>query len=781
MMEQEGAENAQTVNKRDLHVYWVREIERYERKAAKFLRVGKKVLERYTAEKRDENSTTVQYNALWSNMQTLRPALYAKDPKPEVERRFKDKDPVGRVASDVLERCLSYCIQKTGFGDSMRQAVQDRLLPGRGVVWVRYVPTMAPMDGEVPNDATQITDDIPPEQVVWEDVIPEFVPWNDFGHTVARTWAEADAVWRIAYMDRKELCKRFGDELGKQVPLDQQSDPSDNRSAQESIQTEDGKKATIYEIWDKRTKRAIWLQRGMQKVLDVRDDPLKLEGFWPCPKALQATITSNSIIPVADYYIWSDQAGELDRLTQRIAMLTKAIKVVGVYDSSVPALQQLLNQGVENRLVPVDSFAAFAEKGGLVGAVQLLDVKMVADILLSLYDARDHVKQDLYEISGLSDLLRGASDPEETAAAQKIKAGFASVRLKDMQRDVQYFARDTLKIMGEIICEHFSLDTIKAMCGVELLTAQEKQQIQQQIAAMQQHQQKMQMLQQQVQQAQQSGQQINPMMVEQAQMAIGPAPQPPDPKRMELMKQPSWDDVHGLLQDGAHRSFRIDIETDSTIAQDEQQERESRLEFASTMSELLQGAEKIVTTAPELALAIAETFMFVLRSYRVGRPTESAFQEAMDKLVAKAEQPQPPKPEPSVQVAQIKAQSDQHQAQQNAQLEQQKQQGEQQVAMFQAKLDAWVAQQEQQAQQQQAQAQAQVDAHYKALEAAQNERLEQMRMAMEQQSQRAEQSMQLLLQHLKGQQAVEVAEIGAQTTLQAAQISAARAGSEGDE
>ncbi|MBV8649693.1 hypothetical protein [Paludibacterium sp.] len=758
------------LDKRGLQSSWVLEIERYERKAMKFHRVGKRVLERYTSEKREETSTQVQYNVLWSNIQTLAPALYAKDPKPEVERRFKDQDPVGRVASDVLERCLNYTIQKKRFGDIMRQAVLDRLLPGRGVTWVRYMPyikAIPPAD-----DASQVSDDTPVEEVTWEEAIPDFVPWTDFGHIVARTWQEVPAVWRIAYLDRDELCKRFGDEKGYQIPLDEKPEEAMRGDTPNEVSGENKQfKAKIYEIWDKRNKRVIWLHRGMQEVIDVRDDPLHLEDFWPCPLPLQGTTTSNSVIPVADYYMWSDQAGELDRVTARIAMLTKALKVVGVYDSSVPALAQLLNQGVDNRLVPVDAWAAFAEKGGLQGAVQLLDVSVVADVLLKLYDARDKVKQDLWEISGLNDLLRGASDPEETATAQQIKSNYASVRLKDMQRAVQNFARDLIKIMGEIICEHFSLDTIKVMSGVDLLTEQDKMMLQQQIQAAQAFQQRSQQLQQMVQNGQ-----IDP---QRAQMMAGQPPQPSDPQKLKLLQQPSWEQIEALLRDNAHRSFRIDIETDSTIAQDEQQERTSRLEFAEVVGKLLQGAEQAMQNAPELAPAMAETFMFVLRSYRVGRPTESAFQEAMDKLVAKANQPQPPKPDPSVQVAQIKAQTDQQKRQQESQLEQQRQQGEQQLAMFQAKLDAWVAQQQQQAQQEQAQAQAKMEAHYKAIEQAQEQRNEQLRMVMEERAAQADRNMQVILQHLKGAAAIEVAEIGASATLDAAQMNSARA-AEGD-
>jgi hypothetical protein len=756
---------ARTLDRAGLKARWVLEIERYERKAEQFTKKGKKIVERYTGERKDTETGTIRYNVLWSNLQTLRPALYGKDPTPEVERRFKDKDPVGRTASDVVERCLGYMINKQGFGDTMRQVVMDRLLPGRGVAWVRYLPHMrdAQVAGtqEVRDDGAGLTEDIEPvEEVHFEEVKFDYVHWQDFGHTVARTWQEVDAVWRIAYLDKNEVEKRFPN--ANDVPLDQ--DPEGVSKEQEGVDAL--KKAKVYEIWDKRTGRAIWLHKSVAGVLDVRDDPLHLEGFFPCPQPLQATTATSSFIPTADYTLWADQAAELDRLTQRIALITKAIKIVGVYDASVPALQSLLNGAAENKLVPVDTWAAFAEKGGLAGAVELLPIEQIAQVLLHLYEARDKVKNDLWEISGLNDLLRGASDPSTTATAEKIKAGFSSVRLKDMQRGVQLFARELVRLAGEIICEHFSVETIKQICGIQLLHDADKQLIQK-------HQ---------------------TMAQQQAQPGQPPAvPMPPiDPKMLELMQEPSWEDIEKLLRDNAARSFRIDIETDSTIAQDEQQEQQSRLAFAEMVGKMLEAAGDVIEKTPELAPAMAETFMFVLRSFKVGRPTESAFQEAMDKLVEKAAQPQQSKKDPAEikaasdqQIAQGKAQADAQKAQAQAQADQatetQRIQSEERLAQFQAQMDAQVAQAQQAAQQAQYEAQARLDAQYDAQTAAQNERLEQMRMANEQQNQQAQQTLQLILARLNNEAKIEVAQIAAETTLQAAQVSAAKAAESGSD
>jgi hypothetical protein len=626
-------------DKEKLQLFWVDQIAQYDRDAEPWVSRAKKIQKRYKDERGGNNasdSATTRYNILWSNIQTLKPALYAKDPTPEVERRFKDKDDAGRVASEVLERCLSYSISTSCFGSIMRQGVLDKLLCGRGTGWVRYVPHMRDVDlvgsEEIQDEGFSITDDVDEDEqqteqeIEYEEILYDFVYFEEFGHTKARTWEEVRAVWRMAYLDRDELVERFGEEIGATIPLDHKEDSKSESNA--------GKKATIYEIWDKKTEKAIWLSKEVKEILDERDDPLELEGFFPCPKPMFATLANDSTIPVPDYYLYQDQAISLDQLSQRIALITDAVKVAGVYDASAPGIGKLLLSGSENTLIPVDSWAVFSEKGGMQGAISMLPVLEIANVLNALYDIREKVKADLYEISGMSDIIRGASDPAETATAQQIKSNYASVRLDEMQRDVQRFACDLLKIGGQIIASQFQLETIKMISGIKLMTEQEKAVIQQQ-QAMQQG------------QLDQNGQPIQP---------------PPLPKEQaELMAEPTWEEVDALLKDNASRCFRIDVETDSTISQDAQQEQQSRLEFVQTIGQVLQGANAIAQTTPALLPAVKESVMFLLRSYKVGRTTEASFQTAMDKLGELSEQPpqgdgKGQKQDNSVQVETIKQQ-----------------------------------------------------------------------------------------------------------------------------
>lgn len=661
---------------------YIIEIETYTRTAQKFSTRGNKILRRYRDERRQADEDQVKYNILWSNIQTMLPACYAKNPKPQCERRFKDEDPVGRVASEVLERSITYYMDCSDFYDSARSSVLDRLLPGRGTLWVRYVPHFRDTDNdeddagteEVAEEGAQVTENIESDEVErgavgsdpsdaedgqeveYEEVVADYVHWECFGHNVARTWDEVYLVWREVYLDRRECVERFGKEIGEKIPLDY----SPKNLADEKI-TQDMKKARIFEMWDKRTKEAVWISKKYPDFLDRRDDPLKLEKFFPCPKPLLATTANDSILPTADYTEYQDQARELDQLTARISSVIRALKVCGIYDASAAGIDRLLSEGTENQLVPVEQWAMMREAGGLDGAISWFPLDKVAQTLKEMYAAREQIKNDLYEISGMPDIIRGANDPRATATAEKIKGQYGSIRLRSVQQDVQLFMRDTIRIMGEIIAEHISWQTLSMVSGVKLLSNQQKMQVQQ------------------MQQAAQMGAQV-----------------PPPPQDvMKLMAEPSWEDVEALLRNNAMRTFRLDIETDSTIGEDDQEVQASRIEFMKTVAPMIQQAIAAGESNPTIVPLMMETIKWTVRAFPQARGLEGIIDQTIDQL--SKQQPQQ-KPNPEMVKAQAQQQSEQLRAQTDLQIADKKAQLEMQKIQVDAQAKIQVAQAEQQAQ-----------------------------------------------------------------------------------
>lgn len=582
---------------------WVDEIETYERKFMSWEKRGKAINDSYRDNK-DGSRLQSKYNILWSNVQVLAPATYSTPPNPNIDRRFEVKDDLGRYSSLVLERAVSYYVKNDNFHKIMKQSVLDRLLAGRGVAWVRYCPVF--------EEPLQITDDEEDKEqedvsLLSEDVETDYVHWQDFGHCWARTWQEVRGVWRRVYMSRAELVKRFGADIGNKVPLDAKEKDKDNNSNDIS------KKATVYEIWDKAKKKAYWLNKSTEIFLDEQNDPLGLKNFFPCPEPIYATLVNDDLIPTADFVLYQDQAIELNVLTNRMNKILKALKIAGVYDGKAEGIGRLLSEGVENKLIPVDQFAALGDKG-LAGVFSLMPLGEIIQAITAINEAREVIKNDIYELTGISDIVRGASVASETATAQQIKGQYANLRLDDRQKDAARFAKDLIVIMTEIIAKHFSLDTIKAVSGVNLLTNAEKQQIQTQ-------QQQAQALSQQTQQ-----------------------PPKPLPEEIEqLMEMPSWEDVEELIRNDTAREFRIDIESDSTIKADQEAEKQARTEFLTAVSSFMQQA---VNVPPQMASLAMELLLFGVRGFKVSRELETSFEAMIEKMRKDAENPPPPMPNP---------------------------------------------------------------------------------------------------------------------------------------
>lgn len=692
-------------------------IKQYEREYASWQEKGRSVVKRYMDDRNARQTNRRRFNILWSNVQTLLPALYYHPPKPNVERRYRDKDPVGRVTADILERGCSYFINDCDFSASVEQAVLDRLLPGRGVIWFRYVPHFkdAEVQGtpEVQGEGYEISDTGEAQasagnessgggvdgggltqELDYEEVCTDYVHYEDFGHNVCRTWAEVTVVWRKVFLTRAELKARFGDDVGGKVPLDHSA--MDMKAARE---IDNDKKATVYELWDKVKKQAVWLHKDYGPLLDAKDDPLKLKKFFPCPEPLYTTRSNNDLIPSSDYKQYQDQAGELDELTARIYSLTKAIKVAGVYDASAPGLANLLSEGVENRLIPVETWAVFAEKGGLKGAVDFMPLQEIVEALMSLHESRDKVKETLYEITGLSDIMRGASDPGETATAQQIKGQYGSMRLGKMQQAVSRFTRDGVQIMAEIIALHFSQKTLAMITGVDLFTQSEKQQIQMQ-----------------QQQAQMMAQRAQAAPPPQGAPGVAPPPaappQPPPPIPPDVQKkltQPTWEEVEGLLHNNAAMHFRIGIETDSTIKADQEADKAARVEALSALGEFLGQAS---AAPPQLQPLMGEALLFLVRGFKGARSLESAVEDLVTNLQEhpiQAPDPNAAKAQADMQTAQLKAKTDMQKAQMD-------QQTDMQSASIKAQTDQAIEQMKLQHAKEMGQMQAQIDMVMKQME-----------------------------------------------------------------
>ena len=602
---------------------WLDDVAKYDREFKKWEGRSEKIIKRYRDDFRNSGQgyAMSKFNILWSNVQTLTAATFAKMPKPDVSRRFRDNDPVGRVASLILERALDYEISHyTDYRSNLKNGVQDRFLGGRATSWIRYEPHFQAAAMGVPTDGLQITEDVDEgdEELDYECAAVDYVHPNDFGHSVARTWEEVNRVWRKVYMTKDAGEGRFGKERWAMVPMDAkiplEQDRYSDMAGMDSLE-----RGCVYEGWDKSKKKAVWFTKGVKDFLDERDDPLGLEEFFPCPRPLWATLTNETLVPIPDFTLYQDQANELDILADRKDGLIKALQVKGVYDASETALARIFTEGENNTLLPVKNWQAFSEKAGLKGAIDIVDIIPIAQALEYCYKAERSIKADIYEITGISDIIRGNTEASETATAQQIKGQYASLRLKQYQEEVSLYATQILQIKAQIICKKYDPKTILQISAADQLSEQDKQ--------------------------------IIPKAME---LLIGV-----DRWVAFMQKVPVRE---GVKESNPLRSFRIEIAADTLVYMDEQAEKDSRIEFLTAVGTYMEKAGLILAQTPQQAAGpvsgmLMELLKFGVTAFKVGKGIEGIIDETAEKLKQIAAQPPaPPPPDPKLQVAQIQAQ-----------------------------------------------------------------------------------------------------------------------------
>lgn len=458
--------------------WWVALLDQVEKEMdRKWRESGDKIVNRYLDDRNENDSTlttsvdaSARYNIFWANVQIMKSALYATPPSPAVTRQNGDsKDDVARTAALMLERMLTIDINKdtSDMHAAFKHGVEDRLIPGMGQVWLRYdVETdMREVQPAIPEQLDPYTGQVIPAQeairkevIVKESAPCDYVHWRDFLWSPARTWEEVWWVARRVWMKKKAFVKRFGQERYDELKGNYDQDRAKGKGGPLPKGFSKGR-VEVFEVWCEDTNKVYWVNRFCDDLLETVDDPLKLDDFFPCPKPLFATHTTSNLYPRADYTMCQDQYMELDTLNDRITTLTRALRVVGVYDKQQPELARLLT-GPEFAMVAVDNWSMLAEKGGLKNSVDWFPVEQVAAVLEKLMAQRQAVIGQIYELTSISDIMRGASNARETAKAQTLKAQYSSVRLQLTQQDVAKWVMAAMKLKAEIIGRWFQPQTI---------------------------------------------------------------------------------------------------------------------------------------------------------------------------------------------------------------------------------------------------------------------------------------------------------------------------------
>lgn len=574
---------------------WLAEIKASEKWMSKWKESGRKITRRYLDRRDAQEENTNKINIFTTNTQILLATLYSKFPKPMVTREFEDQDDdVGRVAAEIVERCVKIRASDD-FDTSIRNVVQDRLVPGAGNVWFRYdaVTEKVEIPAVILPDGTEEAPASVGEKIVSEKVFTDYVFWEDMLWSPSRTWEKVRWVGRIVQMTKKDVEARFGKKIAELLSYRLMSVATDATATPGEAPNDDAVDyAQVYEIWCKRTKSVYWVVKGIEFILDKKPDMLGLKKFFPCPKPLLAMHSTSNFMPRPDFLMVQDQYEELDMINERITKLERAIKAVGIYDGTNAEIERIFTEAIDNTIIPSKSFSEFMEKGGMKGAIDWIPIEMFVNALEKLRQYRQDLIAQIYELTGISDIMRGSSKASETLGAQQLKAQYGSVKLQFLQMEVATFVEEALNIKAEIVVGKFQPQSIVQESNIEKSK--------------------------------------DPELIEPA---------------IALLKSPDW-------------QFRVEVHADSMAVPEFNAERDGRMMLLRAMAEMMTAAAPILEQSPEAGIGMLQVVQWAAASFRTGRTIEGVLDKAIQAMQKQAAQPKPAAPpDPVIEKAKIDAQT----------------------------------------------------------------------------------------------------------------------------
>lgn len=542
---------------------WLREVAAACDRRKDWQKEGKEVMKIYKGEKAREGK--FPFNILFSNTETLLPALYSHQPRVEVRRRFTRRpDPLTSYAALLGSRLAAYLLDTNSqdyapFDSGMEDAVLDYLLPGQGLLRVKFD---ARIDYGPDGEARSASE---------EKVCFEHVRWDRWGVGPGQKWNRLDWIFFEHFLTKEEARARFGavaDDLPYEIDPEDKERPEEERK--EGV-------THVYEVWDKRKREVLFLSEAKQDAFLRRvEDPLGWEGFFPCAEPPRAVKLAGTLEAIPPYRLYESQAEELNNLTRRIKRITGHLKVRGAYDGRLKELQDILKKD-DGELVAAENTQQFQDARGLDAYLWLVPIEKIIAVLQQLIPIREQTKQVIYEITGISDIVRGSSRASETLGAQQLKERWVTLRLKRMQKDIQRYARNTLRIALEVAVKKMPPDALRAIVDLDLPSELEK---------------RMALL---------AGAEVPPL--------------------------PSFEEVLALLRSDLGRRYRLDIETNSTVELEATQDKQDVSELLIALGQYLNGVSPLVQNGV-MPFPVAKSILLqIVRRFRFGEEVEEELEE----------------------------------------------------------------------------------------------------------------------------------------------------------
>lgn len=625
---------------------WTKELENASEHEKNWRNEASKNFEIYKDEYNNTQGESKRYNVFWSNTQTLKPLVFSKLPNPNITQRFPDENEVAKLASEMMERSIDLYLNDSNTDVVIGKCRDDLLIGGRGVARICYDPEDVIEVGE---EKEEIIDASTKKCRI------DYVDWRDFRMSPANEWSKVRWVAFRHYKTRDELVEDYGN-IGKTVSLNKSRlDCLENNSNDDNNDLL--KVAEVWEIWDKETRKVYFVTCGGDgKLLSEEEDPYNLKGFFPMPAPLGSSANPNTLLPIPLYRYYKSQAEELNSVDERIKSLIKQCRFTGVYNSiaEVSDIEALFN-GEDG------SFQPLKGTGGLQKASDMVMFKPLNELIATIRELQNHkveILNSIRDITGISDIVRGVSIASETATAQNIKSNFAISRIQPIQKEVEYWSRDLIRLESELIIENYSIDELIEMTNLKVIDINKI--------------------------AQDARDRLRLLMIE-AEAQIDPN-DPEAQQKMEILKQQAekgfketlkqpLQELKGyaatpeqlaeltkMVKDDKMRTFNISVETDSTIRIDQQQEKQERVEYITAISNFSNAFFPLTQAGIITPEAFQQLMMFISKPFKVGRTVEEA-------LTNKEEETKEKQPSAAEMLAQAQIELEQ----QKLQLEAQKQ------------------------------------------------------------------------------------------------------------
>lgn len=416
--------------------YWKSQIEREKELHKDFRDLAKDAQEAY------EKDCT--FNIMWPTVEITSSALYSATPDPEVRRRQRDGDDIQKRAADAVERAIDFCVDTHDFDGNVRQGIDDMLIAGLGTARIKYIPKFGKTVDEIGQEI---------EFIKAQAIAVEHISWKHFHWQPCKSWEKCEWVAFQHQMSKKEVRQKYN------VEASEEADPEEV----------DGKarKVPVYEIYHKPSKSITVIAEQFDEPLEIRKDDLGLEGFFPCPEPMMTNVQTDKLIPGADFKYYSNQYAELDKVAKRISTILTGSKAVSFYDAHFRELSKY-RTAKDGDLIPLDNMMEKLGDSSLNNVLAEYPLGANANALGMVVEYKKHLISEVYEILGISDIMRGETNAMEGVETQVLKSEFGANRIREKQGSVNRFCRDLFRIMGEVISEHFTPPVLQKVTGIEI-------------------------------------------------------------------------------------------------------------------------------------------------------------------------------------------------------------------------------------------------------------------------------------------------------------------------